>query len=463
MKKILVVDNNRMFLRFLEKALTERGYVVSTADTGLEALSKMERDLPDILLADYVMPHIDGKTLCRIVRNNRRMDSVFIVLVSAVAAEDATDITVLDADAFVAKGPMDQMIQTIDYVINHPAEATERCRKGHVFGIDCVMSRDITSELLQSKQHLELILDRMTEGVMEIDNAGRIVYANPKAVLYTGRNLYDLLGSHLMDVFPQIRPDKIDRLLKTVEGGSENGPDLMFAIGDRLMELRAIPLDDEGSGYLAILDDVTPFKRLEGLLRQQKERYRILIDNVGAGILVAQGLKLVFVNAKLTEILDRSQSELLEESDPFSFIHPDDREMVFQNHVARIEGREAPAVYTFRLVPPGGGVLWVEAANVLIEWQGHPATLNFITDITERKTMELDRERLIAELQKALGQIKVMHGLLPICSSCKKIRDDKGDWVVIERYVADRSGAEFSHSICPSCRKKLYGEIGDKP
>jgi PAS domain S-box-containing protein len=210
------------------------------------------------------------------------------------------------------------------------------------------------------------------------------------------------------------------------------------------------------------LDDVTPFKRLEGSLRQRKERYRHLIDNVGGGILVAQDLKLVFVNAKLMEILDRSQRELLEEPDPFSFIHPDDRKMVFENHVARIEGRDAPEVYSFRVVPPGGGVLWVESTNVLIEWQGRPATLNFITDITERKTLELDRERLIAELQDASGQIKMMHGLLPICSSCKKIRDEEGHWVVIEKYVSDRSPAEFSHGICPDCAKKLYGHIDIK-
>ena len=74
MKKVLVVDNNRMFLSFLEKALAERGFEVSTADTGLQALNRLEKDIPDFLLVDYVMPNIDGKTLCRIVRNEIRID-----------------------------------------------------------------------------------------------------------------------------------------------------------------------------------------------------------------------------------------------------------------------------------------------------------------------------------------------------------------------------------------------------
>jgi hypothetical protein len=63
------------------------------------------------------------------------------------------------------------------------------------------------------------------------------------------------------------------------------------------------------------------------------------------------------------------------------------------------------------------------------------------------------------ELQKALSEIKTLSGLLPICSSCKKIRDDKGYWNQIELYIRDRSEAEFSHGICPPCAEKLYGYL----
>ncbi len=76
----------------------------------------------------------------------------------------------------------------------------------------------------------------------------------------------------------------------------------------------------------------------------------------------------------------------------------------------------------------------------------------------ERKIQEQAREKdeLIARLQDALDNIKRLSGLLPICSSCKKIRDDKGYWNQIERYIAEHSEAEFSHGICPECVKKLY-------
>ena len=83
-------------------------------------------------------------------------------------------------------------------------------------------------------------------------------------------------------------------------------------------------------------------------------------------------------------------------------------------------------------------------------------------DITQRKQTEEDRERLIKELQKALSEVKTLSGFLPICMSCKKIRDDKGYWEQVEVYIRDHSEAEFSHGICPECFKKLYpGETSD--
>ncbi len=84
-----------------------------------------------------------------------------------------------------------------------------------------------------------------------------------------------------------------------------------------------------------------------------------------------------------------------------------------------------------------------------------------ILDITTRKEAENEREKLISELKIALEKVKVLSGFLPICASCKKIRDDKGYWNQIEVYIREHSEAEFSHSICPVCVKKLYPDIED--
>jgi hypothetical protein len=82
--------------------------------------------------------------------------------------------------------------------------------------------------------------------------------------------------------------------------------------------------------------------------------------------------------------------------------------------------------------------------------------------IVQRKRAEEERERLIGDLQNALAEVKALSGLLPICSSCKKVRDDQGYWTQIERYIEARSDASFSHSICPDCLKKLYPEVAER-
>ena len=74
----------------------------------------------------------------------------------------------------------------------------------------------------------------------------------------------------------------------------------------------------------------------------------------------------------------------------------------------------------------------------------------------------IERNRLMLELQETLARVKTLSGLLPICASCKNIRDDKGYWNQIEAYVEERSEAEFSHGICPNCAETLYPQLYDK-
>lgn len=82
-----------------------------------------------------------------------------------------------------------------------------------------------------------------------------------------------------------------------------------------------------------------------------------------------------------------------------------------------------------------------------------------VRDISERKRVEGEREKLILDLQDALAKVKTLSGLLPICAACKKIRDDKGYWNRIESYIRDHSEAQFTHGLCPDCAEKIYGKF----
>ena len=77
----------------------------------------------------------------------------------------------------------------------------------------------------------------------------------------------------------------------------------------------------------------------------------------------------------------------------------------------------------------------------------------------ERLNLERDRQRLIVELEKALTEVRQLSGLLPICSLCKKIRDERGAWERLEEYISDHSQAQFSHSLCPECLERHYGDV----
>jgi len=83
-------------------------------------------------------------------------------------------------------------------------------------------------------------------------------------------------------------------------------------------------------------------------------------------------------------------------------------------------------------------------------------------DITEQKTSEHERIKLIEELQLALSEVETLRGLLPICACCKKIRDDKGYWNHIEAYLRKHARTEFTHTLCPDCVKQFYPDLWEK-
>jgi len=107
-----------------------------------------------------------------------------------------------------------------------------------------------------------------------------------------------------------------------------------------------------------------------------------------------------------------------------------------------------------------GKLIFIEENNVLIynEQKEIIAAFSNIQDITERKTNEEEREKLLVELQKSLEEIKTLKGIIPICMHCKGIRDDKRSWTQLEKFITEHSDAQFSHGICEKCLEKYYPE-----
>jgi PAS domain S-box-containing protein len=106
-----------------------------------------------------------------------------------------------------------------------------------------------------------------------------------------------------------------------------------------------------------------------------------------------------------------------------------------------------------------GTIFSLEFSSMLFQdAQGNSRTCLIFRDISSRKAAEAERERLIHELQDAMARVKTLSGLLPICASCRKIRDEHGHWHPLESYIRRHTQADFTHGICPECRRALYPE-----
>lgn len=199
-------------------------------------------------------------------------------------------------------------------------------------------------------------------------------------------------------------------------------------------------------------------------LAEAEERYKMLFDTVPVGLFrCTPSGKILDANPALASILGiRDRKQLLQAS--FADWHPAPGEFV--NWREKVEREGSVASVECQFLTRSGAVRWVEIhARALRDPADHQIIYEgSVEDITERKQAEQEREKLIQKLQEALARVKSLSGLLPICASCKKIRDERGLWNMIETYIEQRSHAHFTHSFCPECARRLYPQIfADKP
>ncbi|MEW6336265.1 MAG: PAS domain S-box protein [Acidobacteriota bacterium] len=149
-----------------------------------------------------------------------------------------------------------------------------------------------------------------------------------------------------------------------------------------------------------VVSDIDERQRAAAALKASEEKYRTVVETANEAIIVAQDGRLKFVNPMACALLGYSEHEL--QSALFvDLIAPEDREMVVDRHQRRLAGATLQGRYSFRVLPKGGGVRWVEISAAVIEWEGNRATLNFLSDLTERKLAEEALARSQAQLLQA--------------------------------------------------------------
>ncbi len=148
--------------------------------------------------------------------------------------------------------------------------------------------------------------------------------------------------------------------------------------------------------------DIVARRIIEDALRESEEKYRFLIENANDAIFVAQDGKVKFANTKTRELAKRLGADITKDR-YLDFVHPDEREAVMERQRKRAEGQPSSPSYSFRLVSKSREEIWVSVSAVLIDWDGQPATLNFLEDITRQ--MKLEAQVQQSQRLKAIGTL----------------------------------------------------------
>jgi PAS domain S-box-containing protein len=327
--------------------------------------------------------------------------------------------------------------------------------------MDITDRRRVEKALIASEARFRQMFHGHSAVQLVIDPAtGDIVDANEAAARFYGWPVSELKGMNIRQI--NDLPSEVVRDRMASAAAIRNA---RFEFQHRLangsmkdVEVYSNSIDIAGRPYLySIIHDITERVLAEQAQRAAHERLRraeefarfghwefsldnrIMHASEGAcriyGFLASDIPLLEVQNCALAEyrpVLDQALRDLIEHNVPF------DQE--FKIH--RVLDREIVHVHS------------------KAEYDPHTKRVfGVVQDITERKRVEEERERLIVELQQAIEQVKTLGGIVPICSYCKKIRDDRGYWEQVEAYVSKHTEAQFSHGICPQCFEQFCPEV----
>ncbi|MBW1707756.1 MAG: response regulator, partial [Deltaproteobacteria bacterium] len=272
-REILVVDNDRVVLKFMTDFLVKNGFHVFTAENGLSALEVLKTYTPDVIFVDLIMPNIDGRKLCRVIREMPGLKNVYIIILSAVAAEEEVDCTEFGANACIAKGPLNSMSQHIITALNELERENVKVFTREVMGVENIHFRTITKELLSSQKHFETILEGMSEGILELTSKAMIVYCNPVAASLLGMPEEKLLASDFTKYFEENDRQRIRNLLDTPEHNSSTiSEDSPVALDGKQLIMKILPVEDEGNKTIVvILNDISMQKNMEAKIVQAQK------------------------------------------------------------------------------------------------------------------------------------------------------------------------------------------------
>ncbi len=280
--KALIVENNPVLLKAVSAIVEKEGCIVESAETGLEALEIVDVFCPDIIFTDLVMPMVGGEQLCRILRNSKKHEGVFIVVLSAIFLEDRERILrEVQCDVCIAKGNLQSIrlhvleaLQTYNNL--NVRKSTRTLKAAHIpYGLE---PREMTTELLMEKRHFSQIVKNLEEGIIELNHQGKVMAANTSALNILSCREEEIIGVTLSEAIDwgkfkkAIRQWTERQLIALGMGKYDIFEDAPLFFGGRIVTASFVPIMEAGSIFgLCILRDIS---------RQYKtEKYHKELDN----------------------------------------------------------------------------------------------------------------------------------------------------------------------------------------